>query len=353
MRAFAGTAAVASLLALSLANAGAHPLTDVTWHGEIAGVLQRRCAGCHRPGGIGPVDLTDYSESRQWGHAIKRAVLDRRMPPWQAAPGFGDFSNDRSITPYEVAMLVAWINGGMRVGDPGNSPPRVTTAPRLGQPNLVVVSPVPYRVSGPWHTFQTRSDLAQDASITAWEFSPGNLALVDQAKFFVGDTLFGTWTPAEPATVLPNGTGQPLPRGAPIRVEVHYRQTRDVVTDQSSLALRVTTDAVRPVRRARLHIGQRVISAGMELIAVRPTLCNAGDSAQIIARRPDGAPEVLLVLTNYDPKFPVTYRFRKTVLLPPGTLVDVSSYERECRMALDFVRPAVSLRSDGNGKAND
>ena len=81
----------------------------------------------------------------------------------------------------------------------------------------------------------------------------------------------------------------------------------------------------------------------MELIALRPTLCNSGDSAQIIVRRPDGAPEVLLVLTKYDPKSPVTYRFRRTVLLPPGTSVEVSSYERECRVAIDFVRPIPSI----------
>ena len=248
MRALAVTVAVAFLLLLSLADTGAHPLTDVTWHGQIAGVLKRRCAGCHRHGGIGPLDLTDYAESRRWGHAIKRAVLDRRMPPWQAAPGFGDFSNDRSITPYEVAMLVAWINGGMRVGDERNSLPPMTTAPGLEHPDVVVMPRKPYRVSGPWQTFETRSDLTQDASITSWEFHPGNLALVDQAKFFVGATLFGTWTPGEHVTVLPTGTGQPLPRGAPIRVEVHYRPTQDIVTDQSSLSLRVTTDVLRPVQ---------------------------------------------------------------------------------------------------------
>jgi hypothetical protein len=265
------------------------------------------------------------------------------MPPWQAAPGFGDFSNERSITPYEVAMLVAWVNGGMRVGDEQKSSPMRITAPPREHPDIVVMPREPQKVSGPWHTFEAQSDLARDASITSWEFHPGSLALVDQAKFFVGATLFGTWTPSEPATVLPKGTGEPLPRGTPIRVEVHYRPTEDVVTDQSSLALRITTDAVRPVRRARLNIGQRVITADMELIAIRPTLCNAGDSAQIIARRPDGTPEVLLVLTNYDPKFPVTYRFRKTVVLPTGTQLDVLSYERECRFAVDFAPRRASV----------
>jgi hypothetical protein len=122
----------------------AHPVTDVTWSKEIVRVLERRCAACHHRGAIGPVDLTDYADARRWGPSIKRAVLDRRMPPWQPARGFGDFANDRSLTLYELELLVAWVNGGMRVGLASDLPAehQYPAAARLHRPDIVLTAPV-------------------------------------------------------------------------------------------------------------------------------------------------------------------------------------------------------------------
>ena len=50
--------------------------------------------------------------ARPWARAIKEEVLTRRMPKWQAARGYGDFSNDPSLSPFEIALMVAWADGG-------------------------------------------------------------------------------------------------------------------------------------------------------------------------------------------------------------------------------------------------
>jgi hypothetical protein len=34
------------------------------------------------------------------------------MPKWHAARGYGQFANDPSLSPFEVALFVAWIDGG-------------------------------------------------------------------------------------------------------------------------------------------------------------------------------------------------------------------------------------------------
>jgi hypothetical protein len=34
------------------------------------------------------------------------------MPKWHAARGYGHFANDRSLTPFEIALVVAWVDGG-------------------------------------------------------------------------------------------------------------------------------------------------------------------------------------------------------------------------------------------------
>jgi hypothetical protein len=64
--------------------------------------------------------LTTYTEAKPWARAIKEAVLTRHMPNWRAARGYGDFSNDPSLSPFEIALIVAWVDGGApeRLGVP-------------------------------------------------------------------------------------------------------------------------------------------------------------------------------------------------------------------------------------------
>jgi hypothetical protein len=102
--------------------------TTVSWTGEIERLVQARCIGCHIRGGRGPMPLTSYEEARPWARAIREEVLARRMPKWHAARGYGEFANDRSLTPFEIALLVAWVDGGAR-----KNPPIERTANRSGE----------------------------------------------------------------------------------------------------------------------------------------------------------------------------------------------------------------------------
>jgi hypothetical protein len=93
---------------------GAHDriTTRVTWDREIAPIFDARCLGCHRPGGKSTIPLTNYQQARPWAVAIKEEVLTRRMPKWNAARGYGDFANDPSLSPFEIALVTAWVDGG-------------------------------------------------------------------------------------------------------------------------------------------------------------------------------------------------------------------------------------------------
>jgi hypothetical protein len=84
----------------------------VTWDGEIGRLVQARCIGCHVDGGRGPMPLTSYDEARPWAKAMREEVVARRMPKWHAARGYGEFANDRSLTPFEIALIAAWVDGG-------------------------------------------------------------------------------------------------------------------------------------------------------------------------------------------------------------------------------------------------
>ncbi len=95
----------------------------VTWTGDISRIVQARCAGCHKAGSVEPMPLTTYEEAQPWASAIRQQVLSRRMPIWHAARGFGEFANDPSLSPREIALIAAWANaGGPRGIDTGRSP---------------------------------------------------------------------------------------------------------------------------------------------------------------------------------------------------------------------------------------
>lgn len=107
------------ILALVAAVAWGHdaPTTKLTWTREISRLVAQRCVGCHQPGGVAPFSLRTYAEARPWAVAIKEEVLQRKMPPWPAAKGFGSFANDISMPQEEINRLAEWAEGGAPEGE--------------------------------------------------------------------------------------------------------------------------------------------------------------------------------------------------------------------------------------------
>ena len=101
-------------LALMAGSLAAHdPITTkVSWDREIGPLLQARCVSCHAPDGPAPMSLATYDEARPWARAIREEVLARRMPKWPVVRGYGDFRNDPSLSPFEIALITAWVDGG-------------------------------------------------------------------------------------------------------------------------------------------------------------------------------------------------------------------------------------------------
>jgi hypothetical protein len=59
------------------------------------------------------------------------------MPIWRAARGFGDFSNDPSLSPFEVALIAAWVDGGApkSLGSAGTAAPAASTPSSQMEPD--------------------------------------------------------------------------------------------------------------------------------------------------------------------------------------------------------------------------
>ena len=69
-----------------------------TFSKDVAPIIFKNCAGCHRPGEIAPMSLLTYEDARPWAKAIRDEVGDRRMPPWHADAPAGTFHNERLLS---------------------------------------------------------------------------------------------------------------------------------------------------------------------------------------------------------------------------------------------------------------
>ncbi len=112
------------LLLISVSAFAHSPIsTKITWSKEISRIVYQRCLFCHREDGKA-FSLESYEEARPWAKAIQEEVLTRRMPPWGAVKGFGEFTHDQGLTQEEVNLIAEWVEGGAPEGDPNLLPSR-------------------------------------------------------------------------------------------------------------------------------------------------------------------------------------------------------------------------------------
>jgi hypothetical protein len=95
--------------------------TKVTFDREIIRLFNAHCISCHRMGGTA-FSLATYKDARPWAKAIGEEVLQRRMPPWGAVKGFGDFRNDVGLTAEQLELIVDWEEGGAPEGEEKDLP---------------------------------------------------------------------------------------------------------------------------------------------------------------------------------------------------------------------------------------
>ncbi len=268
----------------------------LTFHRDVAPILQQHCEECHRPGQIGPFPLQTFDQARKRSQDVASVTTDRQMPPWKPTPGFGPaFEHDRSMAPEQVAILAAWAAAGAPEGDPKDAP-----APRrfpddwvLGRPDLVLELPeaieIPATGEDLYRCLVIPTNLPADVYIAGIEYRPGNPRAVhhvlgyidtsgearrlDAAEAGPGYTCFGGpriqptsdlggWAPGTEASWLPDGIGRRLPAGGDVVLQVHYHPSGKSETDRTRVGLYF---ARKPVQRA-FHWAM----AGTEAIRLDP-----------------------------------------------------------------------------------
>ena len=347
----------------------------VTFFKDVLPVLQKSCQDCHRAGEAAPFSLVTYEQSRPWAKAMKEAVLLKKMPPWFADPHVGKFSNDRSLSPTDIATLADWSDQGAPRGDPKDAPPPLQFVPgwRIPKPDAIIEMPNDFRVPASGilelQHIVVPSGFTEDRWVQSIEVRPGNPALVHHIVVFTrerGSKWLRDAKPGVPFDTDPKKHKRkkddglpgesiggyapgsfPIPlspwqailikAGSDIVFQMHYTTNGKPGVDRSRLGLvfapappkqRVATlaaynDSLKIPAGDPNYRADSVFDLGAEvqLRGLQPHMHYRGKDFEFRAIYPDGRTETLLHVPNYSFNWQLTYLLANPIVLPKGTRI--------------------------------
>ena len=356
----------------------APPATEPpTYAKEVSRILQKNCQECHRKGQVGPFPLETYEQARKRAGDLAAVTEERSMPPWKPAPGVGPkIKHDRSLSPSDIATLTAWAAASAPLGNASDmpSPAKFPSDWALGTPDLVITPLEDFSIpaEGPdiYRCFVIPTSLPKDMYISGIEYQPGNRRVVHHMLGFVdisgearkldaadpgqGYRCFsgpevrvhgglGGWAPGNEPSILPDGIGRSLPRGADVILQLHYHPTGKPEADRSRIGLYFSKKPVKEV----LHWGAVLNEEGLRLppgeanieikgdwpipvdlvaYGITPHMHLLGRDMLLSVKYPDGRVEPLVRIDDWDFAWQNTYYFEKPLDIPKGSTVQVVAH---------------------------
>src|SRR5215813_1233591 len=89
-----------------------------TFAEDIASIIFKNCAPCHRPGEAGPFPLLTYEDVKKKAKTIAAVTKSRYMPPWPADPSYSHFIGERVLSDKDIQLITSWVESGKPQGDP-------------------------------------------------------------------------------------------------------------------------------------------------------------------------------------------------------------------------------------------
>jgi hypothetical protein len=318
---------------------------------------------------------------RKRGALIATVTASRYMPPWHAVHGYGEFADERRLTDVQIAAIAQWVKEGMPEGNPAQMPrvPQFTEGWQLGKPDLILEMPAAFNVpaSGPdlYRNFTIPTGMTEDRWVRAVEFRPAARKVVHHAIFayvrsgsvasldgadgkpgFSGGAPVGLRQGTAPAGSLggwavgntprfwPEGFALSMPKGTDIVLQLHFHPTGKPETERSLLGIYFAdkAPALPPIgidipalfgfgSGLDIPAGEKnytiedsiILPADVKAFAVGAHAHYVGKEMKAVATLPDGSTQPLLWIQDWDFNWQDTYLYRRPVVLPKGTRIDV------------------------------
>ncbi len=345
----------AAFLLVPMVAAGLN-VDQPTFVDDIAPILHENCASCHRPGEIAPMSLRTYREARPWARSIARAVENRDMPPWDADPGYGPFSNDISLSDAEIQAITRWTASGAPRGEgeePVYEPPARNGEWAFGEPDWVYeFDPFDVAADGPdeFAVIPVATGFEDDRWIRAVEIQPGDREVVHHFILWraapgsdVQDAWIDAWAAGAGPTEFPAGAARLLPAGRSLLGDFHYHPNGTATTDRTRIGIWFADpDDVEKelinlwVMNSTFKIpagdsnyqaqAQHVFTEDVVIRSLAPHMHYRGKDMKYTAFLPTGEEKELLSVSRYDFNWQTGYSFVEPVALPAGTRMEVVAH---------------------------
>jgi hypothetical protein len=352
----------------------------LTYTHDIAPLVERNCVACHRAGEAAPFPLLTYADVKKRASQIAAVTRSRYMPPWLPEHGFGDFADERRLTPAEIQTISDWVAQGAPEG-PAVAPAEAETVEPAeaetvepAKPDLLIEAQSSFTVpaSGPdvYWNFVFHPDVDKTRYVKSIDIRPGDPRLVHHANLLVdrmatahlqetapgkgfpgmdlaimrspfdpdGDFLF--WKPGAAPHVEPDGFAWRLDPGNELVLNVHLHPIGKPEEVRPSIALYFTD---KPQTRFPLLVQLENDDAlnvppglhdfpvsddfrlpmDVDILAVYPHAHYLGKLLEAYATLPGGARKWLVRIPDWDPNWQSVYYYREPVFLPKGSMISM------------------------------
>jgi hypothetical protein len=296
--------------------------------------------------------MNSHGKVRNYARMIEETILSRRMPPYDADPNIGRFSNAHRLDRDDSQALLRWIASGSPKGD-GPDPLAAPLPPRpdwpLGNPDLLTRLPQPEQIPATGVLEYRKISVPNPSTNEIWlsgiDIRPGNPRVVHHAILYAqwpdcpddgtgnGVHVFG-WAPGATPATYPEGVGKRIPAGATFLLEMHYTTSGSPQTDQTEVALYLR-DGPQPrnaeTRQAgdfglnippgdpdAQHYATYAFQRPATLYNLSPHMHVRGKWMKYEILFPNGQRQTLLHVPRYDFKWQMTYRLAEPLSVPAG-----------------------------------
>jgi hypothetical protein len=301
--------------------------------------------------------MTSYEMVKGFSPMIREVIRTDRMPPYNADPHVGKFSDDKNMSPAEIKTLVHWIEAGAPRGE-GVDPLKVArhVAPEwpLGKPDLILSIPeykIPASGVVDYQRPMTVNPLTEGRWIRASTVKPGDRQAVHHVltgwmKDIPADGRssemrwrgsVGGYAVGAESNVFAGDVGTFLPAGGAVGYQMHYTPYGKETVDRTQIGIYFRDDAPKYMMRSVVVIDTSIAipanaarhkeTAYVEfpndalLYAAFPHAHYRAYANDLWLQTPDGKKTLLLSMPRYDFNWQRSYTFAEPVRIPAGSRV--------------------------------
>jgi len=345
------TASAGAVIVFPERGAGA----KISYVKDVAPILEAKCVACHQEGGIGPFAMSSYEMVKGFSPMIREVIRTDRMPPYNADPHVGKFSDNKNLSPAEIKTLVHWIEAGAPRGegpDALGAVKRVAAEWPLGKPDLILNIPA-YKVPASGVVDYQRpaitNTLTEGKWIRATAVKPGDRQAVHhvlsgwmaempangRSSESLWQTSVGRYAVGSEADVFGGEVGSYLPPGGAVGFQMHYTPYGKATVDNSQIGVYFRKDTPKYVMRQVVvsdhsieippNTARHKETAYVEfpndalLYAAFVHAHYRAYSSDLWIQYADGRKSRLLALPRYDFNWQRAYTFAEPIKVPAGS----------------------------------